>query len=154
MFYLFCFRVSQISIKLLYKCASWVVLVIKNPPANSGDKRNAGLIPGWGWSPGGGHGNPLQYSCLENPMDRGAWQIQSMGSQRDGHNWSDLAHINTNILYKWDIFIAIKSISFSVETQVWLFDSSFLKKFPLLEENSQQRKPPYYFNQAFAFVIQ
>ena len=48
-------------------------LVIKNPPANAGEKRDVGLIPGSGRSPGGGHDNPLQYSCLENPMDRGAW---------------------------------------------------------------------------------
>ena len=54
--------------------ASQVVLVVKNPPANTGDRRDAGLIPGSGRSPGGGHGNPLQYSCLENPTDRGAWQ--------------------------------------------------------------------------------
>ena len=50
-----------------------VVLVVKNPPANAGDIRDAGLIPGSGRSPGEGHGNPLQYSCLENTMDRGAW---------------------------------------------------------------------------------
>ena len=49
------------------------VLVVKNLLANSGDIRDAGSIPGLGRSPGGGHGNPLQYSCLENPMDRGAW---------------------------------------------------------------------------------
>ena len=48
--------------------------VVKNPPANAGDVRDLGSIPGSGRSPGGGHGNPLQYSCLENPMDRGAWQ--------------------------------------------------------------------------------
>ena len=47
--------------------------VVKNPPANAGDKRDAGSIPESGRSPGGGHGNPLQHSCLENPMDRGAW---------------------------------------------------------------------------------
>ena len=47
-----------------------VVLVIKNLPDNTGDVRDMGLIPGLGTSPGGGHGNPLQYSCLENPMDR------------------------------------------------------------------------------------
>ena len=116
MFYLFCFRVNQISIKLLYKCTFWVVLVIKIPPANAGDIRSMGSILGWERSPGGGHGNSLQYSCLENPMDRGAWWVQSMGSPRVRHNWSDLAHISTYILYKWDIFIAIKSISFSVET--------------------------------------
>ena len=53
--------------------ASQEALVVKNPPANAGNTRDTGLIPGWGRSPGGGHGNPLQYSCLENPMDRGAW---------------------------------------------------------------------------------
>ena len=47
--------------------------VVKNPPANAGDARDAGSISGSGRSPGGGHGNPLKYSCLENPMDRGAW---------------------------------------------------------------------------------
>ena len=50
-----------------------VVLVVKNLPANAGDMRDMGLIPGCERSPGGGHGNPLQYSCLKNPMDRGAW---------------------------------------------------------------------------------
>ena len=50
-----------------------MALVVKNPPANAGDIRDVGLIPGSLRSPGGGHGNPLWYSCLENPMDRGAW---------------------------------------------------------------------------------
>ena len=54
--------------------ASEVVLVIKNMPASSGDIRDAGSVPGLGRSPGGGNGNQLQYSCLGNPMDRGAWQ--------------------------------------------------------------------------------
>ena len=53
--------------------ASQVVLVIKNPPANTGDIRDMGSIPSSGRSPGGGHSNPLQYSGLENPMDSGAW---------------------------------------------------------------------------------
>ena len=56
------------------KWTSQVVLVVKNPLANAGDLRGAGLSPGSGRSPGGGHGNTLQDSCLENPMDRGAWQ--------------------------------------------------------------------------------
>ena len=47
---------------------------MKTPPANAGDARDVGLIPVSGISPGGGNGNPLQYSCLGNPMDRGAWQ--------------------------------------------------------------------------------
>ena len=46
--------------------------MVKNPPANAGDSRDLGSTPGSGRNPGGGHGNPLQYSCLENPMDRGA----------------------------------------------------------------------------------
>ena len=50
-----------------------VVLIVKNLPANAGDIRDACSIPGLGRSPGEGNGNPLQYSCLENPMDRGAW---------------------------------------------------------------------------------
>ena len=49
--------------------------VVKNPPANAGDIRDVGSVPGWGRSPGGEYGNPLQYSCLENPMDRGAWRV-------------------------------------------------------------------------------
>ena len=54
-----------------YQGASQVVLVIKNPPANVGDIRDVSLIFGLGKSPGVGDGNLLQYSCLENPMDRG-----------------------------------------------------------------------------------
>ena len=50
------------------------MLVVKNPPANAGDIRDMDLIPGSGRSPGEGNGNPLQYSCLGNPMDRVAWQ--------------------------------------------------------------------------------
>ena len=53
--------------------ASQVALVVKNLPANAGDIRDAGSVLGSGRSPGEGDGNPLQYSCLENPMDRGAW---------------------------------------------------------------------------------
>ena len=64
-----------------------VVLVEKNLPVNSGDKRDLGSVLGSGRSPGGGHGNPLQYSCLENPMDRGAWSwVTATESQRVGHN--------------------------------------------------------------------
>ena len=68
---------------------SQVVLVVRGPPANAGDIRDVGLIPGSGWSLGGGHGNPLQYSCLENPMVPG--RLLSIGLQRVGYDWSDLA---------------------------------------------------------------
>ena len=56
------------------KKETMVVLGVKNLPANARDVRNVGLIPGWGRSPGGRHGNLLQYSCLENSMDRDVWQ--------------------------------------------------------------------------------
>ena len=49
------------------------MLAVKNPPANARDMKDLGSIPGWGRSPGEGNGNPLQYSCLENPMGRGVW---------------------------------------------------------------------------------
>jgi len=61
--------------------------VVRNPPANVGDIRHMGLIPGFGRSPGGGHDNPLQYSCSENPIDRGArWAIV----QSVAKNWAKL----------------------------------------------------------------
>ena len=62
-------------LSVLYFWSSQVVLVIKDPTtASVGDIKDVGSIPGSGRSPGEGHGNPLQYSCLENSTDRGAWQ--------------------------------------------------------------------------------
>ena len=57
--------------------------MVKNPPANAGDIRDAGSNPGLGRSPGGGNGNPLQCSCLENPMDRGAWWATAHGVAKE-----------------------------------------------------------------------
>ena len=65
------------------KC--WASQLAQWLPANAGKAKVARLIPGAGRSPGGGHSNPLQYSCLETPMDRGACGLQSRGSQRVGH---------------------------------------------------------------------
>ena len=59
--------------------ASLIAQSVKNPPANAGDIRDPSSIPGSGSSPGGGNSNPLQYSCLENPMDRGAWRATVHG---------------------------------------------------------------------------
>ena len=64
--------------------------MVKNPPASAGDERDTGSIPGSGRSPGGGHGNPRQYSCLENPVTEEPGRLQFMGSQRVGHDHSDL----------------------------------------------------------------
>ena len=67
--------------------ASQVALVVKNLTANAGDIRDTDMTPGSGRSPEGGRGNPLQYSCLENSFDRGAWQaISSIASYRVGHD--------------------------------------------------------------------
>ena len=80
--------------------ASQVALLVKNLPANAGDLTDAGLIPGSGRSPGGGHGNPLQYSCLENPMYREAWratvhrvaksrtQVKQLSTYTTGNLWT------------------------------------------------------------------
>ena len=70
-----------------------VLLAVKNLPANAVDVRVKGLILGLGRSPGEGNGNPLQYSCLENTMDRGAWRATIIGSQRVGHDRNNLAHV-------------------------------------------------------------
>ena len=56
-----------------------IVLFVRNPPADAGDVRDMGSIPGLGRFPGGGNGNPFQYPCLENPMDRGAWRATVHG---------------------------------------------------------------------------
>ena len=81
--------------------ASQVALVVKNPPANAGDRRDTGSVPGSGRSPGGGHGNPLQYSCLENSITREAWQLYSVGSHRVGHSWNDLSLHAGSWKYWW-----------------------------------------------------
>ena len=62
--------------------------MIKNPPTNAEHVRDASLIPGSGRSPGGGHGNLLQYSCLENPMDRGVWKATDHGVAK---SWTQLS---------------------------------------------------------------
>ena len=62
--------------------ASQMELVVKNVPASAEDVREVGSVSGLGRSPRGWHGNPLQYSCLENPVDRGAWQAAVPGLQR------------------------------------------------------------------------
>ena len=72
--------------------ASQVVLVVKNPPANARDIRDTISIPGSGRSPGGEHGDLLQYSCLENSMDRGTWQATVQVSQRVDRDSSHLVH--------------------------------------------------------------
>ena len=78
--------------------SSWYLMhPIKNLPANAGDTRDTGSIPGSGGAPGGRNGNPLQYSCLENPMDRGAWWATVHGVAK---SWTQLSrHTHTRTLF-------------------------------------------------------
>ena len=90
--------------------------MVKNPPANAGDTRDMGSIPGWGRSPEGGNGNPLQYSFLENPMDRGAWWTTVHGvamSQTRLKGLSTAHSTNESMeqkLKEWALFIKINII--------------------------------------------
>ena len=74
--------------------------VVKNPLANAGDAENGGLIPGSGRSPGGRNDNPLQYSCLENPRTEEPGGLQSIWSQRVGH---DLAMEHRGMSRQWSV---------------------------------------------------
>ena len=83
----------------IYITISQEVLVVKNTPAKAGDVKDMDSIPESERSSGEGHGNPLQHSCLDNPMDRGAWWatgLQSIGSQRVEHDQSDLTYTHTH----------------------------------------------------------
>ena len=68
-------------------------IVVKNPSAKAGDARDAGSIPGSGRSPREGHDNPLPYSCLENPMDRGAWWATVHRVAKSQARLSDLTYL-------------------------------------------------------------
>ena len=96
--YLTFFLLSRVQIST--SLASQVVPVVKNPPANAGGVKDTGSIPRSGRSPGGRYSNPLQYSCLENPMSRGAWhatmhrvtkswmQLKGLGMPTHPHHWN------------------------------------------------------------------
>ena len=87
----FCTFYKFYTLNFLGASASQLVLTVKNPPANAGGIRDTDSIPGSGRSPGGGHDNPLQYSCLENPMDRGVW---SATLHRVAKSWTRLKRLS------------------------------------------------------------
>ena len=90
---------------LLSNIISVVALVVKNPPVNVGDIRDADSVPGWGRSSGGGHSNPLQYSCLENPMNRGSWWATVL-KVRKSQTWLKRQHTSKHCkstLCKWNV---------------------------------------------------
>ena len=98
--------------------------VVKNLPDNAGDTGNAGSVSGLGWSPGVGNGNPLQYSCLENPMDRGAWQATVHGVAKS-QTWLS-THAN--------VFLAKKKMSILalcpfLNQIIWFLDTQLCEVF-------------------------
>ena len=94
--------------------ASQVTLVVKNLPANAGDARKANSVPGSGRSPGGGHGNPFQYSRLENPTDRGAgWAMVHRATK----SWTQLKHLSMHACTDVD------GLDFSLADRVEIIDS-------------------------------
>ena len=109
--------------------ASQVVLVVNNSPANARDIRDAGSAPGSGRFPGEGNDDPLQYSCLENPMDRGAWWATISGSKRVGQTWlkwlSTHAHIFSSRphMAKSKNHLSVFLLIIRVFNTLFLFDS-------------------------------
>ena len=100
----FAFKMANLAnvvfyIYILLLQASQMALVIKNPLVNAGDIRDTGLIPGLGRSPGDGNGNPLQSSCLENPMDRGAWRATVRGVATESDTTERLSNKNKFTYY-------------------------------------------------------
>ena len=83
----------------IFSGASQVVLVVKNPPTKAGDPRDAGLISTLRRSHGGGNGSPLQYSCLENPIDRGAWRATV---QRVTQSQTQLKWLGNSSSFLWN----------------------------------------------------
>ena len=108
--------------------ASNVVLVVKNPPATAGGIRDMDLIPGSGRSPGVGNGNPLQCSCLKNPMDRGAWWAAVHGVAKSWTQWSSLAHttslyLTPQIVYNYSISLGQSCSHYGLQYNYLLFFS-------------------------------
>ena len=85
-------------------------MIYPNPPANAGDISHVGLIPGSGRFPGGGHGNPLQYSCLENPMGREAWRAAVHRISKESDTTEATQHTRTITGYKFQSIVKYTAI--------------------------------------------
>ena len=115
--------ISLISGIIWYQVQSWAsqeALVVQNLPASAGD---VGWTPGSGRSPGEGHGNPLQYSCLENPMDRGAWRVHTVHRAAKSCTWwSDLAHqVHGFQIYMHWLVQLVQLAAWRLLSYKWLF---------------------------------
>ena len=100
-----------------------MVLVVKNTPANAGDTRDVGSIPGSGRSPGEGNGNPLQYSCLGNLTNRGAWRATVHGVAR---NWTQLSDKTATDLFIWIVRKMVPAYMPACNVWEYLFPVSLL----------------------------
>ena len=103
-------------------------LVVKNPPDKAGDAGDVCLIPGSGKSPEGGHGNPLQYSCLDNPTDRGTWWSTV---HRVPKSWTRLKRLSTHTHILWSIPF-IELISTSIISHIYFLIFIRIFKFSLI----------------------
>ena len=115
-----------------WQCAtgpSQVALVVKNLPADAGDARDVGSIPGSGRSPGRGHGNPLQDSCLENPMGRGAWRDTGHGVAKSRTCLKRLSTAQPNVLLSKTMVSNDAASPFPISTKILIkLGQSFLLK--------------------------
>ena len=96
---------------------------VKNPPANAGDIREVGSVPGSGRSPGGGHSNPLQYSCLENSRDRGAWRA---AVHRVAKSWIWLKQLSTYVCVCVCVCVCTTSLSIHLSVDIYVVSMSWL----------------------------
>ena len=114
-----------------------MALVIKNPPADAGDIRDSGLVPELGRFPGVGHGNPLQYPCLENPMAEEPGGLLSVGLQRIWHDCSDLAHTplqaENMVVILWSIAMFYsESLACCLQVSLASLTASLLRKLSII----------------------
>ena len=111
-----CLSVPHFSHIALCFWAFQLGLVVKNLPANAGGIRDMASIPGSGRSPGGGHGHPLQYSCLENPMDRGVWQAAVHRVEKD---WTWLKQLSLHALLHYGCIVPFRLRYFHLTQCFW-----------------------------------
>ena len=116
---------------------SQVALMVKNLPASVGNIRDAGSIPGWGRSHGGGHDNPLQYSCLENPMDGGAWWAIAHGVSKSRTRLRRLSTHSTD-WFRCDFKTSCSTL-YTIHCWVWRAREAVLLKQNLLVGDKNQR---------------
>ena len=96
--------------------------MVKNLPANAGDTRDAGSISGSGRSSGGGHGNPLQYSCWKIPMDRGAWWATVHRITKNQTGLKGLSTVYRNIIFKKLILCPVPFLNWLIRSDYLLVD--------------------------------